>query len=41
VAVLDLKEPYRRRFDGIEVAFETPATLAGAVAKLTSAPGPE
>ena len=32
VAVLDLKEPYRRRIDGLEVAFETPATIARAVA---------
>ncbi len=33
VAVLDLKEPYRRRIDGLEVRFETPATLADAATK--------
>lgn len=33
VAVLDLKEPYRRRIDGIEVRFETPATVATAASK--------
>lgn len=33
VAVLDLKEPYRRRIDGLEVRFETPATVATASSK--------
>ena len=31
--VLDLKEPYRRRIDGLDVWFETPATVAESVAK--------
>jgi hypothetical protein len=34
VAALDLRESYRSRVGGLEVSFETPATLADAVAKL-------
>lgn len=33
VAVLDLKEPYRRRVDGLELWFETPTTVAEAASR--------
>ena len=38
VAVLDLKEPYRRRIDGLEIWFETPATVADAASKALARP---